>query len=85
VIEVAESSLAFDRRDEGSLYARAQLPEYWIVNLVERVLEVYRDPGPDPTTPYGWRYRSLATVTPPAVIVPVGVASVRIPVFELLP
>jgi Uma2 family endonuclease len=85
VIEVAESSLTFDRRDKGSLYARAQLPEYWIVNLVERVLEVYRDPRPDPTAHYGWRYRSVATLTSPAVIVPVGVASVQIPVSDLLP
>jgi Uma2 family endonuclease len=85
VIEVAESSLAFDRRDKGSLYARAQLPEYWIVNLVERVLEVYRDPRPDPTASYGWRYRSVESVTPPAVIVPVSLASVEIPVSDLLP
>jgi Uma2 family endonuclease len=85
VIEVAESSLTFDRRDKGSLYARAQLPEYWIVNLVERVLEVYRDPGPDPTAHYGSRYRSVATLTSPAVIVPVRVASVQIPVSDLLP
>ena len=85
MIEVAESSLTFDRRDKGSLYARAQLPEYWIVNLVERVLEVYRDPRPDPTAHYGWRYRSVATLTSPAVIVPVGVASVQIPVSDLLP
>src|SRR6266478_1516710 len=45
VVEVAESTLSFDRRDKGSLYARAGLPEYWIVNLVERVLEVYRIPS----------------------------------------
>jgi Uma2 family endonuclease len=48
VVEVAESSLRFDRRDKGSLYARANLQDYWIVNLVDRVLEVYREPAPDP-------------------------------------
>jgi Uma2 family endonuclease len=37
-VEVADSSLAFDRDQKGSLYARARLPEYWIVNLVARVL-----------------------------------------------
>src|SRR5262245_12911210 len=46
-IEVAESSLAFDREQKGSLYARAAIEEYWIVNLVDRVLEVYREPAPD--------------------------------------
>src|ERR1700674_994220 len=44
VVEVADSSLALDREHKGSLYARARLPEYWIVNLVDRVLEIYRDP-----------------------------------------
>src|SRR5437762_1179786 len=48
VVEVAESSLDFDRTHKGSLYARAGIQDYWVVNLVERVLEVYRDPGPDP-------------------------------------
>jgi len=44
VIEVAESSLAFDREHKGSLYARARLDDYWIVNLVDRVAEIYRRP-----------------------------------------
>ncbi len=38
VVEVADSSLTLDREHKGSLYARAPLPEYWIVNLVDRVL-----------------------------------------------
>src|SRR5437660_11509790 len=44
VLEVAESSLAFDREHKGSLYARARLDDYWIVNLVDRVVEIYRRP-----------------------------------------
>ncbi len=44
-VEVAESSLEFDRERKGSLYARAGIEDYWIVNLVDRVLEVYRDPA----------------------------------------
>ena len=45
VVEVAGSSLAFDRRDKALLYARASIPEYWIVNLADRVVEVHREPG----------------------------------------
>ena len=45
LIEVADSSLAFDRRRKGRLYAAAAIPEYWIVNLAERVLEIYRMPA----------------------------------------
>jgi hypothetical protein len=56
IVEVAESSLLFDRAQKGSLYARAGIADYWIVNLVDHVVEVYRDPGPDLTAPFGWRY-----------------------------
>src|SRR5436190_16797854 len=44
VVEVALSSLRLDREHKGSLYARAGLGDYWILNLVDRVLEVYREP-----------------------------------------
>src|SRR5512138_3779920 len=44
LIEVAESSLAFDRDHKGSLYARAGVADYWIVNLPDAALEVYRRP-----------------------------------------
>jgi Uma2 family endonuclease len=58
VVEVADSSLGLDRRLKVGLYARAGLPEYWIVNLVEGVLEVHRGPRSEPETAYGWGYRS---------------------------
>jgi Uma2 family endonuclease len=85
VIEVAESSLRFDRQRKGSLYARAGLPDYWIVNLVDRVLEVYRDPGPEPSAPFGWAYRSVVTLAPPAVVEPAELSGVRVAVADLLP
>ncbi len=44
VVEVAESSLARDLEEKPLLYALASIPEYWVVNLVDRVLEVFRDP-----------------------------------------
>jgi Uma2 family endonuclease len=43
IIEVAESSLPRDLRVKPPLYAAAAVPEYWVVNLVDRVLEVFRD------------------------------------------
>lgn len=84
-VEVADSSLAFDRQHKGSLYARAKIQDYWIVNLVDRVLEVYRDPGPDPSAPYGWRYRSVATLAPSEVVVPLAFTAVQLAVTDLLP
>ena len=44
VIEVAGESLRFDRRSKAALYARARVAEYWIVNLAEATIEVYRKP-----------------------------------------
>ena len=85
IIEVAESSLGFDRVAKGSLYARAGIVDYWIVNLVDRVLEVYRDPDADVTAPYGWRYISVERLAPPASLSPNGVQAAPIPVAALLP
>jgi len=84
-VEVADSSLAFDRQHKGSLYARGGLADYWIVNLVERVLEVYRDPAPDASAIYGWRYRSVTALRPPEVVVPLAFPSSPIAVADLLP
>ncbi len=44
MIEVAESSLNLDRGRKARLYAESSVPEYWIVNLVERVVEVHTEP-----------------------------------------
>jgi Uma2 family endonuclease len=46
VVEVADSSLAKDRR-RTRIYGPGAIPVYWIVNLVDRQVEVYSDPGPD--------------------------------------
>jgi Uma2 family endonuclease len=84
-VEVAHSSLSFDRQHKGSLYARAGIEDYWIVNLVDRVLEIYRDPSPDPASIYDWRYRSVTTLAPPAGAVPLAFPSSPIAVADLLP
>src|SRR5262245_42877159 len=47
------------RRHKSSLYARGGVEDYWIVSVADRTVEVYRDPGRDPTAPYWWRYRSI--------------------------
>jgi Uma2 family endonuclease len=84
VVEVGDSSLQFDRRDKGSLYARARIAEYWIVNLIDRVLEVYRDPEPDPTAPHGWGYRSVSRLTAEALVAPAALPAAQVRVADLL-
>lgn len=44
LIEVADSSLELDRSRKIPLYARAAIPEVWIINLRELEIEVYREP-----------------------------------------
>jgi Uma2 family endonuclease len=46
VVEVTRTNVSADRQ-QGNLYSRAGIPVYWIVNLVERQIEVYTDPGPN--------------------------------------
>jgi Uma2 family endonuclease len=47
VVEVAGDSLRLDRQMKAGLYARAEIPDYWIVNLAEGTVEVHRDPDPE--------------------------------------
>lgn len=43
IIEVANSSLTKDRRYKARLYAKSHVDEYWVVNLLDRVIEVFSD------------------------------------------
>ena len=78
VVEVADTSIGLDREHKLSLYARAGVPDYWIVNIAEGILEVYRRPVPSPTALHGWHYADVerlgrgSTVSP--VAAPTGVA-----------
>lgn len=85
VVEVAESSLAFDRGQKASAYARAGLEDYWIVNLVDRVLEVHREPAAHPVGAHGSRYRSVTTLAPPAAVAPLAFPGHPLAVADLLP
>ena len=46
IIEIADSSLAADRKLATEVYGPAGIPVYWIVNLIHRQVEVYTDPSP---------------------------------------
>ena len=77
VVEVADSSLAIDRGRKLRLYAREGVPEYWIVNLVDDCVEVYRQPA-------GEGYADTRTYRRGESI-PVGPRASRIAVVDLLP
>jgi len=83
IVEVSESSLAFDRGHKGSVYARAGILDYWIVNLVDRVLEVYREPAPDAAAPFGARYARREMLDPSRQVSPLAAPHASIHVRDL--
>jgi Uma2 family endonuclease len=84
-VEVAVSSLGVDRQRKGSVYARAGLTDYWVLNLVDRVLAGYREPVTDSTAPFGWRYARSEVLGADAHVTPLAAPAASIPVARLLP
>ena len=84
LVEVAESSLADDRGTKATLYARAGIADYWILNLADRTLEVCRDPGTT-TQPSGWRYREITVLRSGASVAPLARPDAPIEVAAILP
>lgn len=85
IVEVADSSLAFDRGDKAGLYARAGIADYWILDLSDRVLEVYREPVIASPAQYGHRYGATITLGPRDMVSPLAAPTAAILVADLLP
>jgi len=85
VVEVALSSIALDRRYKSSLYARAARREYWVLNLVNRTLEVRRDPARSLSAPYGWDYASMQVFGAGENVSPLAAPNALVTVSDLLP
>ncbi len=65
LIEIADTSLDFDRGEKAELYAEAGVHEYWIVNLIDHTIEVRRDPCEG-------RYREMQTFGTGADVAPLA-------------
>jgi Uma2 family endonuclease len=85
IVEVADTSVRYDQTEKASLYAKAGIQDYWIVNLVDRQVEVYRDPVPDPAQPSGFSYSTTQVFGPADSIVPIAMPQATIPAADLLP
>jgi Uma2 family endonuclease len=83
VVEVAETTLAEDRVDKGRIYARAGIPLYWIMNLVESQVEVYTHPRRGKTPAYRERRDFGRNAAVPLVIAGRDLGSIR--VRDILP
>jgi Uma2 family endonuclease len=79
VVEISDSSLAHDRNKKGMTYAMAGIADYWIVNVAERRLEVYRSPSAD------LGYRSSTVLTEDDVVSPLAMPNAEVRVRDLLP
>jgi Uma2 family endonuclease len=76
LIEVAESSLAYDRSTKLRLYAESGIPEYWLVDCAAERIEVYRAPAAD-------GYREVRRVAAPATISPLAFPDVALALAEV--
>ena len=78
LIEVADSSLAYDREVKGPIYAEVGVREYWIVNLMNSTVEVYRDPQSD------GRFATVTTAVSGEILTPLLLSGLSVPVDEIL-
>lgn len=85
VVEVADSSLAYDLGPKADLYAAAGIKDYWVVNIPDRTIEVHRRPSPHPSSDTQHRYAERQTVRPGGYVVPLAAPEQRILVDDLLP
>ncbi len=79
VVEVSSKSLDRDRNIKYRLYARTEIPEYWLVNLPDNQLEVYRHPDANQE-----RYKHHTTLDCAATVTPMEFPDLHIPVGEIL-
>ena len=82
IVEVSDTSLRLDRA-KAFLYALSRVPEYWIVNLVDGTVEIYREPAASPTAQL--HYHSIRICPHDEMISPMAAPQATIKVNDLLP
>ena len=85
VVEVSSATLRKDRTIKVHLYAQAGLPDYWIINLIDRQLEVHRNPGPDPSRKGRFSYGEVTIAPESGTMSPLAAPQSQIAVADLLP
>lgn len=85
IVEIAETSILYDRSKKASLYARAGIQDYWIVNLRDRRLEVFRRPIKDENAFFGFGYAEILIFTETDSVAPLAMPNAKINVSDILP
>lgn len=85
IIEISDASLFYDRSKKASLYARAAVQDYWIVNLKDRRLEIYRRPFKNKTAFYGFSFGEIRIFTEKDWVSPLAAPNAKIKIADFLP
>ncbi len=85
VVEVADTSLAYDRSAKAALYARAGVGDYWLLNLNDRCLEAHRQPQAMPGCAFGYGYAQITNYDETQTITPLAAPDASIAITDLLP
>ncbi len=78
LIEISDSTLDYDRNEKLAIYAESEIPEAWLVNIPERVVEVYTDPTDGV-------YRSVRVFGPGDAISPMAFPDISLSVDQIIP
>ena len=76
LVEVADTTMKYDRETKTFLYAHYGIPEVWLVNTNEKCIEVYREPSAN-------GYKTLRRVEPGESIAPLNFPDANIPVDDI--
>lgn len=85
VVESSLTTIGSDRTRKASLYAAAGIPDYWIIDVQARRLEVRRDPQPDPAAEFGTSYQTLVALAPGEVVSPLARPGAVVAVADMMP
>lgn len=85
VIEVSDTTLAFDSTTKAEVYATANIPEYWVLDVNGRCLHVFRDPAPLPNNLGATAYHTRLTLGPADTVSPLAAPGGSVRVADLLP
>jgi Uma2 family endonuclease len=85
IVEASLTTLLHDQGPKASLYAASGIADYWIVDLVNRQIEVHRNPVVDAKEPFGWRYDQVQFFGPGEFIIPLAAPQSKVAVDDLLP
>ncbi len=85
VVEVSDSTLAYDTQEKASLYAASGIVDYWVVDINNRQVIVFRDPQSDATQQFGFAYRLVQRLQSGNSIAPLAAPNSLVAVIDLLP